>query len=501
MLALATFLPAGVSQKDVFDDKLLGKLNTLSDKLDGLSPEEVYKQNYVKVIDTDGSGKIDEDELYTHALALGIIDEGDRSAKQELTAVFNAITKFRETGTPHAEAEQQLAQLWNVTIPTYEGVHEEFSAFKKLVGGALNIGKGLADTASAYFTTPAKKTQPSAPPPPLRLGRDGKFKILHLTDFHMGEQNGWQGTSGAWQDTLTMSAFSRYFDAEKPSLAVLGGDMLTGLNLEPSKGEQKFYWDKMISKIDSYGVPHSAVIGNHDDEPYDHKTPQRWNRRSMLGYDATLSKSYSKVVPDMGAGHSGSNVLDVLDSSGNTPVMHIAHLDTGGGSIGQGLNAADINFLKAEMRTRTKPTVLFVHIPISQGFRKGGYGQIVMPNTAKCIGEKAEDKEPGWSSLLDNALKGLPQIKAVIVGHQHCQNFCCEKQMGGHTVNFCYGRHSGAGGYGCSTRGGSFTGKLLGAFKAENFGSRVITFDKATGKFSSHTRLMDNSVINEQPLP
>ena len=59
--------------------------------------------------------------------------------------------------------------------------------------------------------------------------------------------------------------FALHQAEEKPDLAVLSGDMLTGLNVDANATA---YWDRLVSVFDKRAVPHSAILGNHDAEPF-----------------------------------------------------------------------------------------------------------------------------------------------------------------------------------------------------------------------------------------
>ena len=84
--------------------------------------------------------------------------------------------------------------------------------------------------------------------------------------------------------------------------------------------------------------------------------------------------------------------------------------------------------------------------------------------------ESAGNVEDYMNEIFDE----YTEIKAVIVGHQHCDDFCCKHK----NQYFCYGRHSGKGGYNCGKyehfKKDKFGKELL---PEENLGLRFIEFD------------------------
>ena len=78
----------------------------------------------------------------------------------------------------------------------------------------------------------------------------------------------------------------------------------------------------------------------------------------------------------------------------------------------------------------------------------------------QCFGVADDGITPTISNTgLFAALEAAPEVQAVFVGHNHCNDFSCS--FGDRAIDLCFGRHSGYGGYDC-------TGYMKG--------SRIITF-------------------------
>jgi Calcineurin-like phosphoesterase len=84
-----------------------------------------------------------------------------------------------------------------------------------------------------------------------------KFKILQLTDIHLGEaaNTDW----GPRQDTKTWHLLDRVIRMEKPDLIVLSGDQLTANNVDANA---TVYYKLLGQHLSYYGVPWAMVCGN-----------------------------------------------------------------------------------------------------------------------------------------------------------------------------------------------------------------------------------------------
>ena len=118
----------------------------------------------------------------------------------------------------------------------------------------LLLGLSLS-TAPAAAVTDASTT-------PLRLRPDGSFSIVQIADVHTGEG---EASWGPATDKVTYLAVADLLKLERPDLAVLSGDMLTGLNVDANATA---YWDRLVHVLDTAAVPHTAILGNHDAEPF-----------------------------------------------------------------------------------------------------------------------------------------------------------------------------------------------------------------------------------------
>jgi predicted MPP superfamily phosphohydrolase len=70
----------------------------------------------------------------------------------------------------------------------------------------------------------------------LMFDSDGKFKVLQITDIHYGEDE--------QKDTLTTGLLEKLIEIEKPNVAVLTGDMVSGYAWDKTEGWYERQWKK-----------------------------------------------------------------------------------------------------------------------------------------------------------------------------------------------------------------------------------------------------------------
>ncbi|KAL8663600.1 MAG: hypothetical protein Q9202_003788 [Teloschistes flavicans] len=104
----------------------------------------------------------------------------------------------------------------------------------------------------------------------LRVGEDGKFKIVQISDTHMvtgvgvckdtiDARGNFLPESEA--DPLTVEFIEKILDAEKPNLVILTGDQL---HHDISDSQSALF--KVVAPIIERSIPFVAVFGNHDSE-------------------------------------------------------------------------------------------------------------------------------------------------------------------------------------------------------------------------------------------
>lgn len=143
----------------------------------------------------------------------------------------------------------------------------------------------------------------------LQFGADGKFRIMHITDTHLAEDN---IDKSVW---LIAAAVDR----EHPDLVVITGDNVG--NREDSAVTKSFI-DKLMGVFESRGVPTAVTFGNHDSEG------GSMSREELMAYYNTFSCS---VSVDDGEALSGCGTynLPVLSSDSSKVKFNVWVFDSG----------------------------------------------------------------------------------------------------------------------------------------------------------------------------
>ena len=101
---------------------------------------------------------------------------------------------------------------------------------------------------------PPRPARPDAPRPRLRVGPDGRFAILQLTDLH----------EGAEADPRTAAFLSAVLDDQRPDLVVLTGDLVAS-----DLADEAALWralDHVVGPAEARRIPWLVALGNHDED-------------------------------------------------------------------------------------------------------------------------------------------------------------------------------------------------------------------------------------------
>ena len=110
---------------------------------------------------------------------------------------------------------------------------------------------------------------------------DGEFKVMHLTDVHLGGS-----LLSIGDDKKAMNAISAMINTEKPDLVVITGDISFAV---PWGGtlNNKYAHDMFIRFMENLGVYWTVTFGNHDSELYNY-----YNRSDVAGFYENESLKY-----------------------------------------------------------------------------------------------------------------------------------------------------------------------------------------------------------------
>ncbi|MCJ1420711.1 hypothetical protein MMC32_007070 [Xylographa parallela] len=313
---------------------------------------------------------------------------------------------------------------------------------------------------SVRHGTPKSLTRPTP-----RVRKDGKFKILQVSDLHLSTGLGYcrdpvpASPSGAIcdADPRTLEFVGSVLDSERPDMVVLSGDQVNG-ETAPDAQTAVFKFAELFIKRN---IPYAIIFGNHDDEG-------SLDRAAIMSLTQSLPLSLSEPGPATVDGV-GNYVVEVLArGTSSHSALSLYLLDTHGYSPDEThfkgydwLKKSQLDWLRetaASLRTSAAHKeyahihldMAFIHIPLPEYRNTGnlvpGSGQRLEPPTAPGFNSGAKDV------FIEN------NIFAVSCGHDHANDYCtvephsepdkAELSTVGKRLWMCYAGGAGFGGYG-----------------------------------------------------
>lgn len=263
---------------------------------------------------------------------------------------------------------------------------------------------------------------------------NGKFKIVHFTDLHLGHSTE--------KDDNTLKVQNTVLSEEKPDLVIITGDLVSGF-MWNKKDPNWFYehWSKLIQPMVSHNVRWAIALGNHDIEA-------DLNATEVILLDSSHELSMTQHGPT-GIGGAGNYFLPIYNSSG-----HISRalwmFDSGHtgcmGVPGWGcIQTGQVSWYKEQSKKLTNesghpiPGMAFFHIPL--------YEHLELWNSRPVFGMLAEEVGVCCSAVntgMYSAMKEMDDIKHVFCGHDHNNDYYGNY----YGVYLGYGRKTGYGAYG-----------------------------------------------------
>lgn len=303
-----------------------------------------------------------------------------------------------------------------------------------------------------------------------RVGKDGKFKILQLSDAHLATGTGIcrdaittnnQEIPNCEADVHTLEFIETILDDEKPDLVILSGDQVEG----PQSPDTQSTLFKLAAPLIARKIPYAAIFGNHDDEG-----SVSLSRSAQMSLLQTLPFSLSQPGPDHLSGvgnyhleilapspsHHSALTLYLLDSHSLTPdERHFKGYDW--------LKDDQIAWFRETSQSLKKShakyshihlDMAFIHIPLPEYGDHGKSGASVVKG-----GDWREAvTAPKYNSGFYDAL-AEEGVVAVGCGHDHVNDYCSLRTHGEEGAEetgerrlkgpwLCYAGGSGFGGYG-----------------------------------------------------
>ena len=136
----------------------------------------------------------------------------------------------------------------------------------------------------------------------LKISPDRDFKILQLTDLHLGF-----GLFSKKRDQLALKAVSAIVKKTKPDLIAITGDSVFPFFPKAGTLNNKRQAQIFIRFMDQFRIPYAMVFGNHDCEMF-----SRYNKEKMAELFASGKYSiFTKGRPEIyGVGNYFLNLTD-----------------------------------------------------------------------------------------------------------------------------------------------------------------------------------------------
>lgn len=256
----------------------------------------------------------------------------------------------------------------------------------------------------------------------LHFGRDGRFKILAVTDLHFGPE----------VDPFAVSLIGEMIEKEKPDLVlcngdnIMGGDSKTIAQVEDAVGQ-------VAAAMEKAGVPWAVVLGNHDREHFEH---------TGLADDAFFAL-FEKHKHNLNAGWNrkitgtGNTHLLIWDEAGAKPLANLWLLDSGKGVSDKSLRYEwvrqdQIAWYHATQSALAQrygklPALMFFHIPLREF--------LDLAASKSFEGARGEDEAPSAiNSGLFGAVLERKDVMGMFCGHDHQNNYVGE--LRGITMGF-----------------------------------------------------------------
>ncbi|WP_130860407.1 metallophosphoesterase family protein [Gracilibacillus phocaeensis] len=267
------------------------------------------------------------------------------------------------------------------------------------------------------------------------LKNKDSFKVLQLTDLHIGE------TPLNADDQKTFDLIKSTVKEIDPDLIVVTGDLIWSEGV--TDPEKSFH--ELIEVFNSIEKPIAVTYGNHDTEEGITRSDLRILERKLLH---AVEKKHSFIVEDRESycveirEQNGdlAHVLYIVDSGANDPLeigtyefVHPKQVNW----------FYDVSGLYQQEKKQATEDLLFLHIPLPEYHEAWKNG--------KAYGYKYEEvSSPAVNTGLFTSLLLNKQVKGVFCGHDHDNDF----EGSYHGIKLCFGRITGFNCYGDLPRGG-----------------------------------------------
>lgn len=256
----------------------------------------------------------------------------------------------------------------------------------------------------------------------LRIPSDRDYKILQLTDLHLGF-----GIFSGKKDRLALAAVTELIRRTKPDLLVLTGDSVFPFFPKSGTMNNRKQAQKLLEFLDSFQIPYTLVFGNHDCEMGSTCNKEQLSDIFATGKYAIFTKGrYERSeAPISGV---GNFVLDLVDREGKL-LLPLVLLDSN--MYGEGwfyggfdcIHEDQTVWCMEKLNERKVPAMAFFHMPpaeFKEAYEKMKLGDHSVVYEHGSIREK--DEYFGISNRQPHFFEAAVQngwLKWMFCGHDH----------------------------------------------------------------------------------
>ena len=265
---------------------------------------------------------------------------------------------------------------------------------------------------------------------------DEDFKILHLTDIHLG------GSLFSYrQDHKALAACYALIENTHPDLVIVTGDLCFPLGIMSMSFNNSAPVYQFAAFMRNLGIPWAFTYGNHDTESLASLNKEELNNVFMtLSYKTSGTLLYPYIQPEVTGRNNQLIELRNSDGSLNTALFLI----DSNAYTGEGINVYDyihddqVDWYAGEVERMNAeaghvvPSMIFFHIPLQQyrtAYELYEAGSDEVTYYFGVNGEKMIDKiccSDYPSSLFDRARE--LGCEGMFCGHDHYNNMSLEYQ-------------------------------------------------------------------------
>lgn len=289
--------------------------------------------------------------------------------------------------------------------------------------------------------------------------KNGKFKIVQLTDIHL---------TGDSRSAHVPGMITAILQKEAPDLVVVTGDVIFA-------ADEAKLWKEFGEFISSANIPYVVTLGNHDSErAYSRKQAHEivGNLPGCVNNKYLAIGSSDFVIPVMNSKGRVGTALYVFDSNDYNADDRSY----------KGVTTEQVAWYKATGDALAKEnkgkvnSLAFMHVPLME------YKQAFDSGDFKPVGYRLEDECPGRdNSGMFEAMVAQKDVTGVFVGHDHSNNYVASLRG----IALCYGRYSGS----------------YGVYQELISGARVIELSEDKPGFATWQRLVNGNKTQQCEIP